>query len=69
LARETAKSTVDDVTKEAAKVLADPKLLRELLVRDAANRAAFAKPISAATMAPMVSGASNIQGMMSGAQQ
>jgi hypothetical protein len=69
LARETAKSTVDDVTREAAKVLADPALLRELLSKDAARRAAIARPMSTARMAPIVGGASNIQGMMSGANQ
>jgi hypothetical protein len=69
LARETAKSTVDDVTREAAKVLADPTLLRELLVRDAAKRTSSATPMSAARMSPIVGGASNIQGMMSGANQ
>jgi hypothetical protein len=67
LARETAKSTVDDVTKEAARVLANPSELRRLLAQDAASRAAVNRPISGARMIPSVAGVSNIRGMMSGA--
>jgi len=68
LARETAKSTVDDVTKEAARVLANPAELRRLLAQDAMKRSMVNRPISGAQMIPTVSGVSNVRGMMTGEQ-
>ena len=69
VARESAKATVDDVTTAAADILANPAKLRALLNEDKMRRAMFAKPISAAAMAPAVSGMSNVRGMLQPEEQ
>lgn len=66
VARTSAKATVDDVTRAAADVLADPNAMRKLLISDAMARNAARSPVSQQTLgrispAGLVSG-----GMMTG---
>ena len=53
VARTAAKSTVDDVTRAASEVLANPNELRKLLIQDAARRTSAKSPLSQQSMSKM----------------
>ena len=65
--RQAGKATVNDITEEAAKVLANPSAMRNLLLKDAANRAK-AKGIPN-WISPLSSAAMPVPGMLYGEQQ
>lgn len=69
VARTAAKATVDDVTKAAADVLANPNELRKLLIQDAARRTAERSPVSQQTMSRIAPVGLMSGGMMTGEVQ